>query len=216
METSRDDFVIAIRSAFLKKETQQKFSILTLIIFSIIFLILGEINFKPINYIKIAIKEIAYRSTFIVSVPEKFIKESYYKIQSHLDVYEINKKDELELKELRAKELSNDFLILENKRLKEIVDDFLVEDQSTFAKVLSDKNSPFYKSVIINKGSKHGINLGSVALDKKYLVGKVVEVNFASSRVLLLSDLNSKIPVILEYMGLLSLMLGKGKNFGII
>ena len=55
METSRDDFVIAIRSAFLKKETQQKFSILTLIIFSIIFLILGEINFKPINYIKIAI-----------------------------------------------------------------------------------------------------------------------------------------------------------------
>ena len=103
METSRDDFVIAIRSAFLKKETQQKFSILTLIIFSIIFLILGEINFKPINYIKIAIKEIAYRSTFIVSVPEKFIKESYYKIQSHLDVYEINKKNELELKELKQK-----------------------------------------------------------------------------------------------------------------
>ena len=73
METSRDDFVIAIRSAFLKKETQQKFSILTLIIFSIIFLILGEINFKPINYIKIAIKEIAYRSSFIVSGPEKII-----------------------------------------------------------------------------------------------------------------------------------------------
>ena len=216
METSRDDFVIAIRSAFLKKETQQRFSLLGLIFFSIIFLILGEINFKPINYIKIAIKEIAYRSTFIVSVPEKFIKESYYKIQSHLDVYEINKKNELELKELRAKELSNDFLALENKRLKEIVDDFLVEDKSTFAKVLSDKNSPFFKSVIINKGSKHGINLGSVALDKKYLVGKVVEVNFASSRVLLLSDLNSKIPVILEPMGHLSIMSGTGKNYGII
>ena len=53
MEQSRDDFVIAIRSAFLKKGTQQRFSLLGLIFFSIIFLILGEINFKPINYIKI-------------------------------------------------------------------------------------------------------------------------------------------------------------------
>ena len=87
METSRDDFVIAIRSAFLKKETQQKFSILTLIIFSIIFLILGEINFKPINYIKIAIKEIAYRSSFIVSGPEKIIGIGFNKITNHINHY---------------------------------------------------------------------------------------------------------------------------------
>ena len=43
MEKGRDDFVIAIRSAFLKKGTQQRFSIFSLIIFSIIFLILGSI-----------------------------------------------------------------------------------------------------------------------------------------------------------------------------
>ena len=40
MESSRDDFVIALRSAFLKKGTQQRFFILSLIVFSIIFLIL--------------------------------------------------------------------------------------------------------------------------------------------------------------------------------
>ena len=74
METSRDDFVIAIRSAFLKKGNKQKFSLLSLILFSVIFLILGSVNFKPINYIKIAIKEISYRSTFIVSIPEKLLK----------------------------------------------------------------------------------------------------------------------------------------------
>ena len=37
-----------------------------------------------------------------------------------------------------------------------------------------------------------------VVIDGEYLVGKVVEVNYSSSRVLLLSDLNSKIPVIVE------------------
>ena len=216
METSRDDFVIAIRSAFLNKGTQQRFSLLGLIIFSILFLILGGINFKPINYLKIAIKEIVYRSTFIVSAPENFIKESYLKVQTHLNLYNINKKNELEVANLRAKDLLNEFLVLENKRLKKIVDDYLVESESTFAKVLSDKNSPFFKSIIVNKGSKHGINLGSIVMDNEYLVGKIVEVNFTSSRVLLLSDLNSKIPVILEPIGLLSILSGTGEDYGTI
>ena len=216
METSRDDFVIAIRSSFLNKGTQQRFSLLGLIIFSILFLILGGINFKPINYLKIAIKEIVYRSTFIVSTPENFIKESYLKVQTHLNLYNINKKNELEVANLRAKDLLNEFLVLENKRLKKIVDDYLVESESTFAKVLSDKNSPFFKSIIVNKGSKHGINLGSIVMDNEYLVGKIVEVNFTSSRVLLLSDLNSKIPVILEPIGLLSILSGTGEDYGTI
>jgi len=216
METSRDDFVIAIRFAFLNKGTQQRFSLLGLIIFSILLLILGGINFKPINYLKIAIKEIVYRSTFIVSTPENFIKESYLKVQTHLNLYNINKKNELEVVNLRAKDLLNEFLVLENKRLKKIVDDYLVETESTFAKVLSDKNSPFFKSIIVNKGSKHGINLGSIVMDNEYLVGKIVEVNFTSSRVLLLSDLNSKIPVILEPIGLLSILSGTGEDYGTI
>ena len=46
METGRDDFVIALRSAFLKKGTKQRFSLLGLIFFSTMFLILGSFNFK--------------------------------------------------------------------------------------------------------------------------------------------------------------------------
>ena len=87
METSRDDFVIAIRSAFLKKGTQQRFSLLGLIFFSIIFLILGSLNFKAIDYVKIGIKEIVYRSSFIVSGPENFIKDNYILVQNHFNLY---------------------------------------------------------------------------------------------------------------------------------
>jgi len=216
METSRDDFVIAIRSAFLKKGTQQRFSLLSLIFFSIIFLILGSLNFKAINYVKIAIKEIAYRSSFVVSVPENLLKDSYLKIQNHKNLYKENEKNKSELVKLKAKDLLNDFIILENKRLKDIVDDYLVESNTMFAKVLSDKGSPFLKSIIINRGSKHGISLGMVAMDEEYLVGKITEVNYLSSRVLLLSDLNSKIPVTIEPDGLLSILSGTGKDYGII
>ena len=216
METSRDDFVIAIRSAFLKKQNQQRFSLFGLIVFSLLILILGGFNFKPVNYLKLAIKEIAYRSTFIVSVPEKFLEEKYQTAQDHINLYNASKKNELELKDLRAKDLLNNFLVLENQRLKMIVEDYLVESDRLYAKVLSDKNSPFLKSIIINKGSKHGINLGAVVKDKEYLIGKIIEVNYTTSRVLLLSDINSKIPILIEPQGLLSILSGSGEKDGVI
>ncbi|MDB4193318.1 rod shape-determining protein MreC [Candidatus Pelagibacter sp.] len=216
METSRDDFVIAIRSAFLKKGTQQRFSLLSLIFFSITLLILGSFNFKVTNYLKIGINEIVYRSSFIVSVPEKLLKDSYLKIQNHNKLYKENEKIKSELEILKAKDLINKFIILENQRLKKVVDDYLVKSDTIIAKVLSDKGSPFLRSIIINKGSKHKINLGMVVMDRAYLVGKVVEVNYLSSRVLLLSDLNSKIPVIVEPNAVFSILSGTGKDHGTI
>ena len=78
MQASRDDFVIAIRSAFLKKENKQKFSLLALIFLTFLILISEKFNLKPIDYLKISLREVAYRSTFIVSIPENFIKKTLY------------------------------------------------------------------------------------------------------------------------------------------
>ena len=52
MASSRDDFIIAIRSAFLKKSTQQKFSLLTLVFFSLFIIILSTFDFKVIRFSK--------------------------------------------------------------------------------------------------------------------------------------------------------------------
>ncbi len=214
METSRDDFVIAIRSAFLKKGTQQRFSLLGLISFSIIFLILGSLNFKAIDYTKIVIKEIVYRSSFIVSIPENFVKKNYLIVKDHLNLYEQNKKNQFELENLKSKNLTNKFIILENKRLKSIIDDYLIKSDTQIAKVLSDKKSPFLRSLVINKGSKHNVELGMAILHKDYLIGKVVEVNYLSSRILLLSDINSKIPVLIEPGAIQSILSGTSKEYG--
>jgi rod shape-determining protein MreC len=216
METSRDDFVIAIRSAFLKKGTQQRFSLLGLIFFSIIFLILGNLNFKVVNYIKIGINEIVYRSSFIVSGPENFVKNNYLIINNHLNLYEENKKNIKELNYLRGKDLSQQITILENIKYKKLIDDYFIENKETVAKVLIDKQSPFLRSIIINKGSKNNIKLGMVVLDEGYLVGKIVEVNYFTSRVLLISDINSKIPVSLQPGDMQAIMSGKDKKEGVL
>ena len=77
MATSRDDFVIAIRSAFIKKGNKQRFSLIGLIFFSIGLLFLSKINLPVANYLKITLNEVVYRSSFIISVPEKKISNFY-------------------------------------------------------------------------------------------------------------------------------------------
>ena len=216
MESSRDDFVIAIRSAFLKKEAQQKFSLLGLIFFSIIFLILGSFNFKVVDWVKISIKEIVYRSSFIVSGPEKIVQNSFNNISSHFNYYDDYQKTKYKLGQIESKDLSNQILILENIKYKQLVDDYFIKDNEIFAKVLIDKSSPFLRSVVLNKGSKNNIKLGMAVLDEDYLVGKVVEVNFFTSRVLLLSDINSKIPVSISPGEVQAIMSGDGKQDGML
>ena len=215
MASSRDDFVIAIRSAFLKKSYQQKFSLLTLIFLSLIVILLDSFNFKPVQYLKIGIKEIVYRSSFIVSTPENYLKKMNIKLKDHLNVYENYKKNEILLKDLKEKKLSNDFLVLENKKLRELINE-TIQSEDIYAKVLVDKDSPYLKSIVLNKGSKNNVKLGMAIIDDNYLVGKIIEVNYTNSRALLLSDLNSKIPVLLEPIDIHAVVSGTGKNYGII
>ena len=214
MAASRDDFIIAIRSAFLKKGNKQRFSLIGLIFFSIGLLILSKINLPVTNYLKITLNEIVYRTSFIVSVPEKKIQGVSSKIIDHLNVYNDYLSVKEKIKILQSKKYETQFLKEENKRLKKIINEFIYNSEELVAKVLIDKNSPFLKSVIVNKGSKDNIKLGMAVLDGSYLVGKIVEVNYSTSRALLVSDLNSKIPVSIEPGNIQSILSGTGKENG--
>tara|TARA_B100001741_G_scaffold125673_1_gene103415 strand:- start:9 stop:848 length:840 start_codon:yes stop_codon:yes gene_type:complete len=216
MEQSRDDFIIAIRSAFLKKGTKQRFSLLFLLFFSVLLLFLGKYNFSGVNYLKIALNEIVYRSSFIVSIPEKFAVVTYKKTRDHFLFY--NEYDSLKEKfnNLESNKYNVDFLIAENKRLRKTLEEVNYLSNEQIAKVLIDKESPFLRSIIINKGSKNNIQKGMAVLANSYLVGKVIEVNFTTSRVLLLSDLNSKTPISIEPGGIQAILSGTGKNEAVI
>ena len=215
MATSRDDFVIAVRSAFLKKSNKQKFSLLTLILLSLIIIILGSLNFKIIQYTKIGINEFVYRFTYISSIPENYIIKSYFRVSEHLNLYERFKKNEAILKDLKEEKLSINFLELENKKLRKLIDES-IQSEHIYAKVLVDNDSPYLKSIILNKGSKDNVKIGMAIVDESYLVGKIIEVNYTNSRALLLSDLNSKIPVLLEPFDMHAVLSGTGQNYGII
>ena len=213
MATGRDDFVIAFRSAFLKKKDKQKFSLLTLLFISIFIIILSNFNFKIIQIIKSGINEVVYRSSYLISIPENKIKKINTLINEYRKLDNDYKIIKTELENLKQKKLSNNFLKLENEKLRQLINESISSDE-ILAKVLIDRESPFLKSIVLNKGSKDNIKIGMAVVDKVYLVGKVIEVNYTNSRVLLLTDLNSKIPVRLEPMGTLAVASGTGKNYG--
>jgi len=214
MASSRDDFVIAFRSAFLKKENKQKFSLFTLLFISILIIILSSLNFKIIKDLKSIISESVYRTSFIVSVPENFLINSYLKVAEYSNFYEDYKKNKEELKNFQSKEILNEIIISENNELKKLIEDFTFTRNKILAKVIVDHDSPFSKTLIINKGSKDGLKIGTNIYDENYLIGRVIETNFKTSRVLLLSDLNSNVPISISPGDVQAIVVGDGTDSG--
>lgn len=66
------------------------------------------------------------------------------------------------------------------------------------ARVIADGRGPFVKSVLVGAGARAGAAKGQAAVAGGVLVGRVTAAGARSARVLLLTDLNSRIPVIVE------------------
>ncbi len=213
MSSSRDDFGIAIRSALLKKGARQKFSLVFLLIIATIIFLLDIYQFKFIKFTKILINDGIYRITNISTAPFKLLPTFNEKIKETVFAVKENKELKIELENFKNKEFQVEFLKNQNENLRRILEsDVKIKGKSILAKVLLDKDSPYLKSIVINRGSKSGIIKGMPVVDGNYLVGKIVEVNYLSSRVLLLNDLNSRIPITFGDDSTQAILSGKGEN----
>jgi len=85
----------------------------------------------------------------------------------------------------------------ENAKLREILN-FTPPAPASFisGRVIGDSGGAFLRSVLVNVGSNHGVRKGAAAVDDAGLLGRVAEVGSWSSRILLVTDLNSRIPVL--------------------
>ena len=213
MDTSREDVGITIRSAFLAKGTKQKFSLFALVILSIVFIYIETIEAKPLNYIRSFIKDAIYRGSLIVSVPSKTFSNFTDYIGEHMNLYSNYDELKKENEKLKNNISKSDFLELENTQLRKLIDEQIASPSNLVsARVMIDKQSPYLNSFIINIGGNKNVKNGMAVLDGKNFVGRIVDVNFFSSRVLLVSDLNSKIPVIIEPSGHHAILRGRGTN----
>ena len=76
------------------------------------------------------------------------------------------------------------------------------------ARVVADGGGIYARAVLLAAGPNHGLRKGQIALDERGLAGRVTEVGSRSARVLLATDMNSRIPVILEGSRARAIMVG--------
>ena len=87
----------------------------------------------------------------------------------------------------------------ENRSLRSLTG-FPVEPASHFvtARIIGDGGGPFVRSVLVNAGERQKVAKGQAAMTGQGLAGRVAEVGYQHARILLLNDLNSRIPVLIE------------------
>jgi len=216
MADYRDDFIIAIRYALLKKGAKQKFSLFFLILLSLSIITLDKFSFPFMNGVRGVLNDFVYRVSVVSSQPEVFRKFIFKKTSQHYNVTKENKFLKKEIEYLKKQKFNNTFLLSENQILKKTLDlsevNNFEQNFSIFAKVMLDQRSPFLKSILINKGTRDKVEKGMTVFNKEYLLGSVIETNYLSSRVLLLTDLNSKIPVIIEKTNVHAILEGTGNK----
>ena len=213
MDTSREDVGISIRSAFLRKGTQQRFSLFALTVISILLIFFETIDTKPLNTIRSFIKDIIYRTAVVANYPTKIFSGSYNVVEDHFNLYKDYNNLKKENEELKSKYSKSEFLELENSQLRKLINE-QTESQSNLvsARVMLEEQSPYLNSFVINIGANKELKNGMAVLDGKNFIGRIVDVNFFSSRILLITDLNSKIPVISEPSGNHAILSGHGDS----
>jgi rod shape-determining protein MreC len=87
----------------------------------------------------------------------------------------------------------------ENRRLKTALR-WIPDPEASYvtARVVADAGGVYAKAALLSVGPNHGLRKGQIALDERGLVGRITEVGSRTARVLLITDMNSRVPVILE------------------
>jgi rod shape-determining protein MreC len=80
------------------------------------------------------------------------------------------------------------------------------------SRIIRDRGSSYIQSVLVNAGKQHGVKRGQAVLSSYSLAGRIIDVGQQSARVLLVTDINSRIPCIIERTGVPAIAVGDNQN----
>ena len=168
------------------------------VLFILIFF-LWRIDNNRVERFRLAIlNQIIPRTEFFTS-SVKVVGRMVLDISSFTNVYEQNKRLKLELQDMRKWREAAIQLEQKNAKLRALNN---LKVNSTLnwvtGEVIADSGSPYSSSVLINLGKKDGIVDGASVVDGLGLVGRISGVENQISRIILLSDIKSYVPAIIE------------------
>ncbi|MBI4845242.1 MAG: rod shape-determining protein MreC [Candidatus Omnitrophica bacterium] len=119
----------------------------------------------------------------------------------------------LELEKLRFQANEFEEARLENNRLHEILEFQQQADyEFVVAQVIGKEPTNWLSSLIINKGSNHGIEINQTVMHFSGVIGKIIEVSPITSKVLLISDVNSRVVALVQRTRMEGILEGIGNG----
>ncbi|QDY70287.1 rod shape-determining protein MreC [Qingshengfaniella alkalisoli] len=137
--------------------------------------------------------------------------------QSYRNIYEQNQQLRRELQQMKEWKEAAIQLEQKNARLLDL-NNVRLDPKLTYVtgRVVADSGSPFRQSVLMNIGTRDGVRDGWAAIDGIGLVGRVSGVGTETSRVILLNDPASAVPVTIQPSGQKAMLIGDNSNFPLI
>jgi rod shape-determining protein MreC len=176
-----------------------RFALLFLIIAAFAIMLLGKADTLVVERARSGVVDAVAPVMDALSRPTATVSEGVDRVDRFFSVYEENaqlREQNARLLEWQSAALA---LAAENSTFRKMLN-FVPERGASFAaaRVIGDSGGAFVRSVLINGGTVDGIQKGDAVVNGNGLIGRIAESGRRSGRVLLVSDLNSRIPVVGE------------------
>ncbi len=199
--------------AALQRTVNKRFLLPAYIIISFLFLISEKSDFRAIRFIKALINDGITYSIYIVNAPVNLILGAGSEARQYFNFNIVleNKKLKDEIDQLVSEKKELLFFKNENENLRRVLN-IKNKDAYTavYTKIIHEDTNEFAKNLIITIGSNENIQLGQAVVRNNVYLGKISEVNLLSSKVMVITDINSRVPVVIPSKGVNAILKGNG------
>ena len=184
-----------------------------LVLLSVTLMILHKADTLPVERLRAAAMDMAAPVLTAVSAPFTALVDNLDSVTTLRDLKAENIRLEAENEKLQKWYEVALTMQAENQSFRELLN-VKADPALTFvtARVISDSGGSFVKSVLLPVGARDKVQKGNAVMSGHGLVGRVMEVGQSSSRVLLVTDLNSHIPVVLQGTRTKAILAGKNQD----
>ncbi len=189
-----------------------RFALMFFVIVTLAMLVLGKTDPRVIERSRSAVIDFFSPVLEALSQPVAAFNDALKWGENVAFVFQENKRLREENKRLQADSDLAQTLTEENARFRALLNVQPDEAKSVLtARIIADTGGTFVRSMVINAGRSDGVASGLPVLDDAGVIGRVVSAGFYSSRVLLLTDLNSRVPVKIGTTGYNAILAGDNK-----
>jgi rod shape-determining protein MreC len=198
-----------IRLSIPARQALAKLTLPVLFVASFAVILLGKVDTLVADRARISLSDALTPIYTMLAVPAEKVRDGISAVVDLWDVRTENARLRAENDALRQWQAVALALDAENQHLKAELH-WVPTPAPAYvtARVVADDGGVYAKAVLLSVGPHHFLRKGQIALDERGLVGRVTEVGARAARVLLLTDMNSRIPVVLQGTRARAIMVG--------